>query len=299
VPLFFRQYNFARSCKGRDFLLGEGFYYFAMNYRHGFHAGNFADVVKHLALVRVLLHLRRKESPFAVIDTHAGRGVYDLESSESRRTGEAETGIEKLRGLEGPEALQTYLSLAAEPHAYPGSPLIAAKLLRPQDRLVAVEKHPEEAAELKKALGSFRRARVETDDGYRRLSSLLPPPERRGLILIDPPFEAENEFEHVAEAVKQALSRFATGIFLIWYPVKSQAVARAFCGEVLSAVPGSVTALRVDATITAAEGKLDHAGLLLLNPPYGFDADMKAMLDMVALRLPGGTARVEWLKSET
>jgi 23S rRNA (adenine2030-N6)-methyltransferase len=273
-------------------------YYFAMNYRHSFHAGNFADVVKHLALVRILLYLCRKETPFAVIDSHAGRGVYDLTSLEARATSEAETGIARLRGLEGPEALQTYLSLAADPHAYPGSPLIAAKLLRPQDRLVAVEKHPEEAAELKKALAPFRKARVEEDDGYRRLASLLPLPERRGLILIDPPFEVEDEFERAAEVVKEGLARFATGIFLVWYPVKSQAAARRFCGEVLAGAPASVTALTIDATITAAEGKLDRSGLLLLNPPYGFDADMKAMLGLVAPRLPGGKAVVEWLKAE-
>src|ERR1700722_17427046 len=179
-----------------------------MNYRHAFHAGNFADVVKHLALVRILLHLSRKETPFAVIDSHAGRGVYDPTADEARRPREAETGIETLRGLGGPEALQTYLSLAGDPHAYPGSPLIAAKLLRAQDRLVAVEKHPEEAVALKKSLAPFRKARVEEDDGYRRLAALLPPPERRGLVLMDPPFEAVDEFEHLAEAAKQGLARF-------------------------------------------------------------------------------------------
>jgi 23S rRNA (adenine2030-N6)-methyltransferase len=270
-----------------------------MNYRHAFHAGNFADVVKHLVLVRILLHLRRKEAPFAVIDSHAGPGVYDLTGDEARRTGEAETGIEKLRGLSGPETLQTYLSLAADPGAYPGSPLIAARLLRPQDRLVAIEKHPGEAAQLKKALAPFRKARVEEDDGFRRLAALLPPPERRGLILIDPPFEAGDEFERLAQAVKQGLDRFTTGIFLVWYPIKSQAAARAFCGEVLAGAPASVPALTVDAAIAAPEGKLDRAGLLLLNPPYGFDADMHAMLAPVAGRLPGGKAVLEWLRAET
>jgi 23S rRNA (adenine2030-N6)-methyltransferase len=273
-----------------------------MNYRHAFHAGNFADVVKHLALVRILLHLRRKQTPFAVLDSHAGRGCYDLASDEARRTGEAETGIEKLRGLTGnaetPEALATYLSLAADPHAYPGSPLIAAKLLRSQDRLVAVEKHAEEAAELKKALAPYRKARVEEGDGYRRLAALLPPPERRGLVLLDPPFEAENEFEQLAGAVKQGLERFATGIFLIWYPVKSRAAVRSFCGEVLNAAPKPLTALTIATSIAAAEGKLSQAGLLVLNPPYGFDADMKQMLALITPRLPGGKAGLEWLKRE-
>ena len=269
-----------------------------MNYRHAFHAGNFADVIKHLALIRILLHLRRKATPFAVIDSHAGRGRYDLSSDEAQRTGEAETGIDRVRGLQGPEALQTYLSFAADPSAYPGSPLIAAKLLRPQDRLVGIEKHPEEAAELKKVLAPFRKARVEESDGYRALAALLPPPERRGLVLIDPPFEAEDEFEQLALGVKQGLARFARGIFLIWYPVKSQAAARRFCGEVLSGLPATVTALTIDASIAAPEGKLAKAGLLVLNPPYGFDSDMDVLLALVAPRLPGGRCTLEWLKRE-
>ena len=277
--------------------MGAAFYTFAMNYRHGFHAGNFADVVKHLALIRILLHLRRKETPFAVIDSHAGRGLYDLAGDEARRTGEAATGIEKLRGLEGPEALQTYLSLAADPQAYPGSPLIAAHLLRPQDRLVAIEKHPEEAAALKKVLAPFRKARVEDNDGYRALAALLPPAERRGLVLIDPPFETDDEFERLAQSVKQGLERFAAGIFLIWYPIKSQPAARAFCGEVLTGAPASVTALTIDAAIAAPEGKLARAGLLLLNPPYGLDADMKEILALVSPRLPGGKIALEWLRA--
>ena len=131
-----------------------------MNYRHAFHAGNFADVVKHLALILVLLHLRKKETPFAVIDTHAGRGAYDLSSAQARRTNEAANGIGRLAGLKGgPPALTCYLEMASAPGAYPGSPLIAANLLRPQDRLIAIEKHPEDAVALASTLRSFRRAR--------------------------------------------------------------------------------------------------------------------------------------------
>lgn len=263
-----------------------------MNYRHAFHAGNFADVVKHLALVRLLLHLRRKDAPFAVIDAHGGRGLYDLGSNAAKRTGEAETGIEAVRGLTSQvEALQTYLSLAADARAYPGSPLIAAKLLRPQDRLVAVEKHPEEAEELKNTLAIFRKARVEEGDGYRALAALLPPPERRGLVLLDPPFEAEDEFETLAAAVKQGIARFATGIFLIWYPVKSQSAADAFIGEVLGG--GVQKALTVDAQISAPEGKLDRAGLLVINPPYGFDETMYAAAEILTPILRADIA-VKW-----
>jgi 23S rRNA (adenine2030-N6)-methyltransferase len=269
-----------------------------MNYRHAFHAGNFADVVKHIALVHILLHLRKKETPFAVIDSHAGRGLYDLASDEALRTGEAANGIEKLRGLKGPEALNRYLALVEEsgPNKYPGSPLLAAKMLRSQDRLVAIEKHPEEAAALKQALAPFRKARAEEGDGYARLMALLPPPERRGLVLLDPPFEAPDEFETAAEAVAGALRRFATSIFLLWYPVKSPAAARAFCGEVLACGPAKV--LNIEIGVEAGEGKLAKAGLLVLNPPFGFDTGMGEILGLIAPRLPGGKAALEWLRGE-
>jgi 23S rRNA (adenine2030-N6)-methyltransferase len=266
-----------------------------MNYRHGFHAGNFADVVKHVALVRVLLHLRKKDTPFAVIDSHAGRGLYDLASDEAQRTGEAANGIERLRGLQGPEALERYLTLVEESgdHAYPGSPLIAAKLMRPQDRLVAIEKHPGEVEILGQVLSIFRKARVENGDGYARLAALLPPPERRGVVLMDPPFEAPDEFEAAAEAVKGAVRRFATGIYLIWYPVKSVAATRAFRGEVLAS--GIASALNIEMEVAAEEGRLGRAGLLVLNPPFGFDSDMTDILALIAPRLPGGKADLEWV----
>jgi 23S rRNA (adenine2030-N6)-methyltransferase len=263
-----------------------------MNYRHAYHAGNFADVVKHLAEVAILIHLAKKETPFAVIDSHAGRGSYDLDSDEALKTGEAASGIQALEGLSGSPLLNRYLSLVGEGRrTYPGSPLIAAKMLRPQDRLVAVEKHPGEAEALKKALSSWRKARVVEGDGYARLASLLPPPERRGLVLIDPPFEARDEFESLARAVRGALRRFTTGIYLIWYPIKADAAARAFEGEVLM---DARNALKIEAAIDAAEGKLAHAGILVINPPFGFAAVMEEALAIVAPRLKAKT-RLEWL----
>ncbi|MEI9888851.1 MAG: 23S rRNA (adenine(2030)-N(6))-methyltransferase RlmJ [Rhizomicrobium sp.] len=257
-----------------------------MNYRHAYHAGNFADVVKHLALVGVLLHLRKKETPFAVIDSHAGRGRYDLGAEEALRTGEAGNGIGRLAGLQAAGgALGEYLRLAGGGETYPGSPLIAASLLRPQDRLVAIEKHPDEAALLKAALVRFRNAQAEEGDGYKRLPALLPPPERRGVVLIDPPFEAPEEFQAEARALAGALRRFATGIYLLWFPVKSAAEANAFCGEVLGA--GVKKALRIDIDIGARGDKqrLAAAGLIVVNPPFGFVAEMRDALALVAPRL--------------
>ena len=267
-----------------------------MNYRHSYHAGNFADVVKHLAEVAILAHLAKKETPFAVIDSHAGRGSYDLTSEEALKTGEAASGILALQDVSGPPLLERYLALVAESgaRAYPGSPLIAAKMLRHQDRLVAIEKHPEEAQTLKTVLSPWRKARVEEADGYARLVALLPPPERRGLVLIDPPFEASDEFESLGRAVRDALRRFATGIYLIWYPVKSDSAARALEGEVLM---DARKALKIEAAIDAPDGKLARAATLVLNPPFGFAAEMEKTLAIVAPKLKART-RLVWLAGE-
>jgi len=283
-----------------------------MNYRHAFHAGNFADVVKHLALVSILLHLRRKDTAFAVIDTHAGPGLYDLRSDAALRTGEAARGIERILGLLDmpdalPPALKHYLEIvtsAGEGH-YPGSPLIAAPLLRPQDRLIAIEKHPQDAQALKTALATFhnRALRSECADGYARLNALLPPPERRGVVLIDPPFETADEFERQARALGEALKRFATGIFILWFPIKSSGEAHAFSGEVMAA--GVKRALRIDIDVGTADGakdekvRLSSAGLIVVNPPFGFGDEMRDALRVVAPLLSAKSrADVRWLAGE-
>ncbi len=267
-----------------------------MNYRHAFHAGNFADVAKHLALVAILLHLLKKQAPFAVVDTHAGRGAYDLGGKEAQRTGEAERGIGRLADLRSElTTLSSYLDLVHEcgVGTYPGSPLLAAKLLRPQDRLVAIEKHPDDAAALAVLLKPFPKARAETADGYARLAALLPPPERRGVILIDPSYEAEDEFQTAARAFAAAYRRFATGIYAIWFPVKSRAEADGFCGEVLAA--GTAKVLRLDVALVApAEDRLSAAGLLVVNPPYRFEDEMGRAFAEV-LPLLEATARFDWL----
>jgi 23S rRNA (adenine2030-N6)-methyltransferase len=267
-----------------------------MNYRHGYHAGNFADVVKHFALVAILLHLKKKDVGFAVVDSHAGRGRYDLSGTEAGKTGEAEAGIGRLRDdFSGtvPEALAAYLALTREDSSfYPGSPLIAAKLLRPQDRLTAIEKHPDEFAVLKECLAPFRNAQAEEGDGYRRTVKLLPPPSRRGLVLMDPPFEATDEFSLLAQTVREAWRKFATGIYLIWYPIKSQAQADSFAGEVLAG--GMEKVLVIETAIPAPEGKLARAGLLVINPPYGFEAGMRDAAKLIAPRL-GAAISIKWL----
>jgi 23S rRNA (adenine2030-N6)-methyltransferase len=251
-----------------------------VNYRHAYHAGNFADVVKHVALVAILQRLKKKDKPLRVIDTHAGRGLYDLTGNEAARSGEAAGGIARLGDLRAPlpPALQDYLDVVRASGAgkYPGSPLIAARLLRSGDRLVAIEKHPEECAVLRHSLASFANARVVEADGYARLGALLPPVERRGLVLIDPPYESGDEFESVARALVGAHRRFATGVFMLWFPVKSAAAADAFCGEIVTA--GIEKLVRVDfdlgARPDAGKERLSAAGLLVVNPPFGFADEM-------------------------
>jgi 23S rRNA (adenine2030-N6)-methyltransferase len=268
-----------------------------MNYRHAFHAGNFADAVKHAALTAVLLYLSRKEAAFAVFDSHAGAGRYDLKGREAKKTGEAAAGVGKLRALKADGALGAWLDLVRGEgeDTYPGSPLIAAKLLRPQDRLIAAEMHPQDAQTLKETLAQFRKARVVEGDGYRMLAANLPPPERRGLVLIDPPFEEDDEFEQMGRAFTNAYRRFATGVYLLWFPLKDVAGAERFMGEVLAA--GVTKALRIDFAVEAKEEKLSAAGLLVVNPPFGFFDEMEKNLSVLSPLLGGaaGAAKVSWI----
>ncbi len=274
-----------------------------MNYRHEYHAGNFADVVKHLALVAILLHLKKKHTPFAVVDTHAGAGLYALAGEKAARTAEAESGIGRLGGIsDGTPSLRAYLECvwASGAENYPGSPLIVARLLRPKDRLVAIEKHPEDFKVLSATLAPYGRARAVEGDGYARLKALLPPPERRGVVLIDPPYESEGEFSDAARSVADMMQRFATGIALVWFPLKSPHDADAFSGEILAAGVSKLLRIDIDVAPRAKDDRLHAAGVAVVNPPYGFAAEMRSALDIVAPLLgretgTRATTRVEWI----
>src|SRR4051812_9943177 len=203
-----------------------------MNYRHGFHAGNFADVVKHATLARIVSYLREKPAPFRVIDTHAGAGLYDLTAAEAVRTGEAREGIGRLlKAPLTPEVralLSPYLDAVAALNpagrlkVYPGSPLLVRAWLRPRDRLIACELEPRAAAALAKNLETSTRAKALAIDGWTALSAYLPPKERRGLVLIDPPYEAPDEFARLAQAFQEARRKWASGVYLLWYPIKDK-----------------------------------------------------------------------------
>jgi len=254
-------------------------------------------VLKHTALVAVLAHLRQKETPFAVIDAHAGRGVYNLSSAEAKKTGEADSGIARVLAEAGlPDPLPLYCEIVRgfETGRYPGSPLIAAKLLRRQDRLVAVEKHPEEFAALAATLAGVKNARAVHGDYRTALKSLLPPPERRGVVLIDPPYEAENEFIEAARAIIDSWRRFATGVYLFWYPAKHRASVDAATGEVLNAGIASLLRLELDIGAPNAASEAGRAppmsatGLLVINPPFGFAGQMTEILRTLTALLGRG-----------
>jgi 23S rRNA (adenine2030-N6)-methyltransferase len=249
----------------------------AMNYKHIYHAGNFADVAKHVALIHCLDALKRKEAGFFALDTHAGRGYYDLQSAESTKSGEAERGVQRLIQTHlGDAALAGYFAGVRARRGkrlarYPGSPALIAASLRPQDRALLVELMPAEARSAEREIESAGRIRVEIADGYAALKAFLPPEERRGLVLIDPPYESIDELKELVQAFADAYRRWPTGIFLLWYPIRSASQR--------TLVHARFEALRIPKMLSAdlcihpddAGVGLAGSGLLIVNPPYGAD----------------------------
>lgn len=284
-----------------------------MNYRHIYHAGNFADVVKHAVLTLVIERLKQKDAAFRVIDTHAGIGSYDLSAPEAHRTGEWRSGIGRLIGPDAdplPEAvvpfLASYLAVVRSfnpPGAiarYPGSPRIARALLRPQDRLVVNELHPGDAAALRGELGRDSQVRVLELDGWTALKAVLPPKERRGIVLVDPPFEQPGEYRRLVDALREAVRRFATGVYLLWYPIKDVGQVRRFKRDLAGL--GMAKLIALELTIRAGDDPtvLAGTGLAILNPPFELDRQLASLMPFLAQRLaaaPGGGWRLEHLGS--
>ena len=279
-----------------------------MNYRHAFHAGSFADVLKHVVLVRTILHLLKKDTPFRVIETHAGAGRYDLSGDKAARTGEWRGGIGRLfeRPLEGEAAalIEPYLSLVRAANSgdtlkiYPGSPLIARTLLRPQDRMIFCELHPEERAALIKTVGHDKRAKVVAIDGWAGLKAYVPPKERRGLVLIDPPFEAADEFARLEAGLKDAHGRWSTGILLAWYPIKEPRETQAFARRLSRS--GIAKILRIELSVaTHRPGeRLVGCGMIAINPPWILEREMSVIFPQLAkvlARQGSGNHRIDWL----
>ena len=248
-----------------------------MNYRHAYHAGNEADCFKHALLVPLLRALTRKDKPLFVLDTHAGIGAYDLASGEAEKTGEWRQGIGRLLEAKPPE-LAEYLALVRDPGRYPGSPALARAVLRPGDRLVLCELHPEDAALLKRRFHGDPRVQVHHRNGYEALSALLPPPERRGLILIDPPYEKADEFAILAAALDKARRKFPTGVFAAWYPVKHRKPVRDFIADLAARRIPDLIACELLLRPPLDPARLNGSGLLIVNPPYGFQAEAVPIL---------------------
>lgn len=275
-----------------------------MNYRHAFHAGNFADVLKHAVLALALKRLTEKPRPLRVIDTHAGIGSYRLDGPEAQRTGEWTGGIGRLLGADAeplPAAIDTllapYLDVVrtlnpdGELRMYPGSPALALALLRPEDRLIATELHPEDVELLRQTLRGDRRAKVLALDGWQAIRALLPPKERRGLILVDPPFEEAGELNRLAAGLADGLRRFATGTYMLWLPVKDQRQISAFEHELKLLAPGKLLWVELRTAPAAPEGPLTATAVVLANPPFGLTESLSALLPFLAERLavaPGG-----------
>ena len=278
-----------------------------MNYRHAFHAGNFADVIKHLVLVRILTHLHEKPTPFRIIDSHAGAGLYDLTGDEATRSAEWTTGIARMMQARFTEAViplvAPYLDIVRsfnqqnDLNAYPGSPLIARALMREQDRMVCCELEPTARKKLIAALRNDEQARVVDIDGWMGLPAYVPPKERRGLVLIDPPFEAKDEFTRLARVFAQAYAKWSTGIYMLWYPAKSRRATDDLARDVAraasaSATPGKCLRLEFSIAPQTVDGPLSSTGLLIVNPPWKLQDELRAILPQLEKPLGiGGPAR--------
>jgi 23S rRNA (adenine2030-N6)-methyltransferase len=282
-----------------------------MNYRHAYHAGNFADVVKHAVLIRIVEYLKQKEKAFRVVDTHAGVGFYDLSADEAQKTGEWRGGIGHL--LEArlkPEIanlLKSFIDIVHEVNPdggvrfYPGSPLIVRHLLRKQDRLSAVELHPADAAILKERFAGDFQTRVIELDGWLALGAHLPPKEKRGLVLIDPPFEKEGEFDRLVDGLARAHRRWPGGIYALWYPLKDRAAVNRFRADLAATGIPKILDIRFEVRPPSPEPRLDGTGMIVVNPPYPLETELRTLLPALKTVLaesPQAKWALEWLAGE-
>lgn len=279
-----------------------------MNYRHAYHAGNFADVVKHAVLARIVEYLKQKDKAFRVIDTHAGIGLYDLSSSEAGKTGEWHGGIGRVTGANLDPKLEAFLApyldavRAANAQGglvhYPGSPFVARHLLRKQDRLSAIELHPQDAARLKSVFAGDIQVRVIELDGWLALGAHLPPKEKRGLVLVDPPFEQAGEFDRLLNGLSKAHQRWPGGIYALWYPIKDRdAVAGFRRGLAESGIP-KILDIGFDIRLPGREPRLDGSGMVVVNPPFTLEEELRGALPALHGLLaeePGAPWSVRWL----
>jgi 23S rRNA (adenine2030-N6)-methyltransferase len=280
-----------------------------MNYQHAFHAGNFADVHKHVVVTRILEHLRAKPSAFRVIDSHAGAGRYDLLGPQAARSGEWQDGIQRVIDAPRPDAvrdlLAPYLEIIAalnpdgKLRLYPGSPAIAQARMRRQDRLIACELEPRAAASLKASLGRDARAKVLSLDGWIAINANVPPRERRGLVLIDPPYEEAGDFARLPEALAEAHRKWPTGIYLLWYPIKERGAPDALARRLRKLEVPKLLRCEITLGPYRADAGLIGSGLIAVNPPYTLERELRILLPALSpLFSPDAGHRLDWLARE-
>lgn len=280
-----------------------------MNYQHGFHAGNHADVLKHIVLLQLIESLKRKDSSFCVLDTHAGRGRYFMQSEQAEKTGEARGGIYQLIGVHGlPAAVKHYLHAVAADNpvggllVYPGSPLLVAQAMREQDRLMCCEFQHEEAQPLKALFAGDGRVSVVGRDGYAAIKAKLPFKEKRGLVLIDPPYEAqEAEYDAILKALQEGLQRWSNGMYAVWYPIKQRKSLQSFFRKITALPIKSAFVAEVLIRPDDSPLRLNGSGMLVINPPWHCDEAIQPVLPVLARLLGenGASSAFQWLKKES
>ncbi len=278
-----------------------------MNYRHLFHAGYFADVFKHVLLTALLKSLHAKDTPFCYLDTHAGAGRYDLSSEAAQKTGEYREGIRRLWDINPLPELSDYLAAVRAVNAdgtlryYPGSPMIARFFLRPQDRMVLLELQPDECALLQSRFAGDRQVVVQRQNGYAGLKAYLPPKEKRGLVLIDPPYESDREYEQLVEGLKVAHNRWSSGIYALWYPIKTRAPVERFHRALVASRVRKILVAEFSPYPEDSAFRLNGCGMVVINPPWKLDDMLRTVLPWlldVLRQHPAGRTGISWLVPE-
>ncbi len=284
-----------------------------LSYRHGFHAGNFIDVHKHITLMLLLESLKKKDTPFCYIDTHAGAANYDLRSDFAQKNREYETGIGRLWGLNKlPSWIAAYLDAVKTvnpdlqkdqngPRYYPGSPVIARRMLRSQDRMILMELHNTEAPILKEYFKDDPQVSVHHRDGFEGLGGMVPSREKRGLVLVDPAYEVKGEFDRVVEVLTDAWNKWPAGVYAVWYPVQKKQPVPRFHYDLRNSGMKKIYLHEFSVIPDAAPNRLSGTGMVIINPPWKFDKQIKAVLHWLVPVLDRGShlpARCEWLVPE-
>jgi len=276
-----------------------------LSYRHAFHAGNFADVFKHITLTLLLRAIMRKEKPFFYLETHAGAGMYDLRSDTAKKTAEYVNGIGRLWDCcNAPAEVSDYLSVIRHfnpnglPHHYPGSPAITHHLLRPRDRMVLCELHGSEVPHLTTLFKGDRRVQIQHQDGYKGLAAYLPPKERRGLVLIDPSYEVKDEYSQVVKAIKEAHRRWASGTYAIWYPLLKSRGMEPFDSMFQQSSIRKI--LRAEMVVDKDAPGMQGSGMIIINPPWLLKESLESLLPWLTSTLGAKDehCRIDWLVEE-